>query len=461
MEQYEDGHLGGCVKGGDPATFYPNLWNAIIEDFEIKSILDIGCGEGHSLEYFHSKGIKSVGLEGCEESINNSKVKDLIIKHDFTKGSHSFDEYFDAIWCCEFLEHVDSKYEKNIFETIYQSGAKYIFLTHAVPGQGGYNHVNLQNASYWISKLAPYGYKLRAKSTRICKELCFFEPINPTCNHFYNNGLVFVREDIIEKSYPKPQSNSAIITWASGKEFCKHPGIKVYVNSLNTCGYHGHKLVFTHDMDIDTREYFEQNNFEVVDIDPNNCKWVVRDRFLAWYKFLENKNYFYVGLFDCKDVVFQENPLLNPCGLTLISEGKTHSECDWNTKDQSYLRINNCFENVPFADEPVICAGTILGDLQYVKNLCLNLWIGTTLSGKCTDQAVLNYLHQFVYKNSCLANPIYDNICLTADLPKSHPPIIKDGIFCNSLNGKPYQIYHQYDRVPENKKIIYERYLNE
>lgn len=461
MEQYEDGHLGGCVKGGDPATFYPGLWTAIIEDFGIKSILDIGCGEGHSLEYFNSKGIQAIGLEGCEEPINNSKVKNLIIKHDFTTGPYLFNnkESFDAIWCCEFLEHVDAQYEKNIFDTIYFSQAKYLFITHAVPGQGGYNHVNLQNASYWINKLAPYRYKLRAKSTRICKSLCFFEPINPITNHFYNNGLVFVREDLLEKE--KPESNSAIITWASGKEFCKNPGIKVYVNSLNNC-FNGHKIVFTHDMDIDTREYFEQNNFEIIDADPNNCKWLVRDRFLEWFKYLSKTNYHYVGLFDCKDVVFQENPLFTCCGLALISEGKLHSDCDWNTKDQSCLRSGSSFSTEPFSYDPVICAGTILGEQEYVKNLCLNIWSGTSLSGKCTDQAVLNYLYKFAYKGiAALIDPIFDNICLTANLPKSHPPIIKDGVFCNSLTGKPYQIYHQYDRVPENKKIIYERYLNE
>ena len=76
MEQYESGHLGGCVKGGDPATYYPNLWNFIIQDFGIKSILDIGCGEGHALEYFKSKNIGVLGLEGCVDAIENSKVKD-------------------------------------------------------------------------------------------------------------------------------------------------------------------------------------------------------------------------------------------------------------------------------------------------------------------------------------------------------------------------------------------------
>lgn len=476
MEQYESGHLGGCVKGGDPATYYPNLWNFIIEDFGIKSILDIGCGEGHAIEYFISKGIKSVGLEGCEEPINNSNVKNFIIKHDFINGSYKSYERFDAIWCCEFLEHVDSKYEDNIFETIHQSTAKYVFLTHAIPGQGGYHHVNLQHPSYWISKFHEYGYVLSAKSTRQLRELAFFENIIPNYNHFYNNGLVFIREKNI-KTYSgseidwgsdkfsvrvKDETDNAIITWASGKEFCKNPGIKVFVNSLNRCGYKGHKIVFTHDMDIDVREYFEKNNFEIIDVNPNECKWVVRDRFLAWNKFLQKSNFSHVGLFDCKDVVFQADPLLVWRGLTLISEGKKHKDCDWNTQDQKNLRKSNYyFSTYEFKEDPVICAGTIMGDKNEISNLCASIWTSTLLSGRCTDQAVLNFLYKNVYSKACLSNPVLDNICLTADLPKESPPIIKDGLFCNALTGRPYQIYHQYDRVPENKKIIYERYLNE
>jgi SAM-dependent methyltransferase len=483
MEQYESGHLGGCVKGGDPSTYYPNLWNFIIQDFGIKSILDIGCGEGHAIEYFNSKGIKSVGLEGYEESINNSKVKNLIIKHDFVNGSYKSYERFDAIWCCEFLEHVDSKYEDNIFETIHQSTAKYVFLTHAIPGQGGYHHVNLQHPSYWISRFHEYGYVLSAKSTRQLRELAFFENIIPNDNHYYNNGLVFIREKNIKTDSGseinwgdeidwgsdkfnirfKNETDNAIITWASGKEFCKNPGIKVFVNSLNRCGYKGHKIVFTNDMDIDTREYFENNCFKIIDVDPNKSQWVVRDRFLSWYNFLKNENncYWYVGLFDCKDVVFQENPFQSCCNLLLISEGKKHSDCEWNTQDQTNLRkFNNCYQS-EFKEDPVICAGTIMGDKNEISNLCASIWTSTLLSGRCTDQAVLNFLYKNVYSKACLSNPVLDNICLTADLPKESPPIIKDGLFCNALTGRPYQIYHQYDRVPENKKIIYERYLNE
>lgn len=457
MEQYESGHLGGCVKGGDPATYYPNLWNFIIEDFGIKSILDIGCGEGHSVEYFKSKNIDVLGLEGCIEAIENSKVRDSIVLHDFNNSNYNTERKFDAVWCCEFLEHVDQKYEKDVFNTIYQVSAKYVFLTHATPGQGGYHHVNLQHPSYWISKFYEYGYVLSAKSTRQLRELAFFENIIPQYNHFCNHGLVFIRKDLVKKE--TPQYNSAAITWASGKEFCKNPGIKVYVNSLNRC-YQGHKIVFTHDMEIDVREYFEKNNFEIIDVNPNECKWVVRDRFLAWSKFLQKNNFSHVGLFDCKDVVFQADPLLVWRGLTLISEGKNHKDCEWNTQDQNNLRklnhFSNCYE---FEDDPVICAGTIIGDKEIISNLCAIIWSTTCMAGGCTDQAVLNFLHKTIYFNVSLSDPVLDNVCLTADLPKESPPILIDGLFCNALTLKPYHIYHQYDRVPENKKIIYERYL--
>lgn len=474
MEQYESGHLGGCVKGGDPATYYPNLWDFIIQDFGIKSILDIGCGEGHSVEYFKSKNIDVLGLEGCAEAIENSKVKDSIVLHDFNNSNYNTEKKFDAVWCCEFLEHVDQKYERDVFNTIYQVSAKYVFLTHAVPGQGGYHHVNLQHSSYWISKLYEYGYVLSAKSTRQLRELAFFENIIPQHNHFYNHGLVFVREGVLPEKEKngeidwgsdkfcvraKNETDNAVITWASGKEFCKNDGIKVFVNSLNRCGYKGHKIVFTNDMDIDTREYFEKNYFKIIDVDPNKSQWVVRDRFLAWHNFLKNSCYWHVGLFDCKDVVFQGDPFQRCRGLTLISEGKKHSDCDWNMQDQTNLRKFNNYYCSEFKEDPIICAGTIMGEKDVVGNLCANIWSSTLLSGRCTDQAVLNFLHKTIYFNVSLSDPVLDDVCLTADLPKESPPILIDGLFCNALTKRPYHIYHQYDRVPENKKIIYERYL--
>jgi len=461
MEQYEDNHLGGCVKGGDPATFYPNTWNFIINNFNLKSILDIGCGEGHALSYFKEKGLSVLGIEGLKEAIDNSsdKIKENIILCDFTKDTFTdFKQNYDAVWCCEFVEHVEQKFENNFLNSIIKSGAKYVFLTHATPGQGGYHHVNLQHSSYWIAKLSDLGYELDPTITRQCRTIAYMENINPVYNHFHNHGLVFVK-----KTYEYEIPNmSAVITWMSGTEFCKNKGIKVYVNSLNKTGFSGDKLVFTHDMPIETREYLKNNNFKVIDCDPNKCSWVVRDRFLFWHDYLlNNKQYNNIGFFDSKDVVFQQSPINKIPYLGFISEGKLHEDCEWNMKDQSSLQ-----HNIPvpickdkFEKWPVICAGTIIGNRTILEKLCACIWASTALSCRATDQAVLNYLARTIFTNHALLDPISSNFCLTADYSKEISPIIKDGIFYNSKNNSPYLFLHQYDRIESYKKIIYERYL--
>lgn len=41
----DDRHLGGNVHGGDAMTFYPDLWQWMVERFAVRSVMDIGCGK--------------------------------------------------------------------------------------------------------------------------------------------------------------------------------------------------------------------------------------------------------------------------------------------------------------------------------------------------------------------------------------------------------------------------------
>jgi hypothetical protein len=143
-------YLGGYIVGGDNDTYCPEIWNWIISN-GIKSILDVGCGEGYSTKYFLDHGIDAIGIEGGKNAIENSKIQNNIILHDYTKGPYIPCKKYDAVWCCEFVEHVDEKYIDNFLTTF--SYANHIFMTHALPGQGGYHHVNEQEAKYWIRNI--------------------------------------------------------------------------------------------------------------------------------------------------------------------------------------------------------------------------------------------------------------------------------------------------------------------
>jgi len=56
-----------------------------MEMFNPKSILDLGCGTGKELDYFYSKGIKVVGVEGSRVAISRAANQGFIKKYNLRK----------------------------------------------------------------------------------------------------------------------------------------------------------------------------------------------------------------------------------------------------------------------------------------------------------------------------------------------------------------------------------------
>lgn len=175
-------HLGGNIKGGDPRTFEPVLWDCLLVMFDVESVLDVGCGEGHALDYFKSKGIgRIVGVEGLRENVDN--VRHECHHIDLTSGSYVSEEMFDLVWCCELVEHVDERFVGNVVETL--ANGRVVAMTHAIPGQSGHHHVNCKNDEYWIDLMRGAGYGLSRKETAYCRTLS---------KHYFNkSGLIFRR----------------------------------------------------------------------------------------------------------------------------------------------------------------------------------------------------------------------------------------------------------------------------
>lgn len=148
------GHLGGCSS--HRGTFVPVVWDKMIEFYNIKSVIDVGCGYGHSLKYFLEKGLDGIGIEGWDWAINESLVKDHVVKHDYTLGEYIPDKDFDLGWCCEFVEHVEEKYIGNFIVTLKK--CQCVAMTHAFRRQRGYHHVNKQNPPYWLSVFEKEGF---------------------------------------------------------------------------------------------------------------------------------------------------------------------------------------------------------------------------------------------------------------------------------------------------------------
>jgi hypothetical protein len=196
-KEIREGHLGGCVSDGDPATYYPHMWEHMVNTYKINSVMDIGCGCGHHAKYFQSLGCDIIAVDGSTETKKNSVVPDHQIVHDYELGNvHSSHDIeflgetgsnirIDLAWSCEFVEHVWEKYSQNFIDDF--KLCKYVAMTHATPGQGGYHHVNEQPKEYWIDVLDKNGFTYLEDDLIILKEKCKKDWEFMTTNKSYEN----------------------------------------------------------------------------------------------------------------------------------------------------------------------------------------------------------------------------------------------------------------------------------
>jgi len=192
-----EGHLGGFLKNGDNATYYPLMWSFLISNFNIKSVLDIGCGKGYSSSYFKSLNCKVIGIDGSIQAKRDNLIPEDFILHDYNNGEcFNSKKEIDLCWSSEFVEHVDEKFTDNFLKDF--SCCKYIAMTFAGPGQGGYHHVNCQPKEYWINKIEPKGYKFLESETDLLKKWAEADrdiqahiPNRYLGLHFIERGLFF------------------------------------------------------------------------------------------------------------------------------------------------------------------------------------------------------------------------------------------------------------------------------
>ena len=180
-----DGHLGGYIPGGDPDTTYPEMWDWLVDTWEVKSVLDVGCGDGAgALTHFKGRGIDAFGIEGIPQD------NPLIYQHDYTTGR--FEEFqfnVDLVWSAEFVEHVEEKYAHHFLADF--ARGRFVLMTHGEPGQPGWHHVNNQPADYWKGALAAIGYEYDEVLTFQARRLAGLN--DRPYNHFKRCGLAFRR----------------------------------------------------------------------------------------------------------------------------------------------------------------------------------------------------------------------------------------------------------------------------
>ena len=189
-----EGHLGGYIQSGpepgqeygDFETWSPELWQWAVSRLGVRSVLDVGCGEGHAAAFFATLGCRVLGVDGSLQAFEASQIPDHHVVHDFTRGAWSPPRSFDMVWSCEFVEHVEERHCDN-FLTSFAAADRYLLMTHATPGQLGWHHVNCRQSRYWIDRIERLGFWFNEELTEEARELAGE-------GHFRRSGLVFARQ---------------------------------------------------------------------------------------------------------------------------------------------------------------------------------------------------------------------------------------------------------------------------
>jgi SAM-dependent methyltransferase len=180
----EHRHLGGNVAAGDPFTYCPSVCDYVIGRFAIASVLDLGSGSGNASEYFFRKGLRVIAADGLRQNIESSLYPTVQI--DLTKTP--IISRIDLVHCQEVVEHIDEYYLDNLLDSL--ACGRVVLMTHALPGQDGHHHVNLQPPEYWMSHLASRGLNFVEEDSLRVRKLAERDG----AEYMQRTGMVFVNQ---------------------------------------------------------------------------------------------------------------------------------------------------------------------------------------------------------------------------------------------------------------------------
>jgi len=260
--------------------------------------------------------------------------------------------------------------------------------------------------------------------------------------------------------------------------------IKYWVNSVNASGYKGDKAMILMNCDAETAQKVVDAGFAVIGFEQNEngdlvyqSKLAVHvERFLHIYDILSKNEYRYVVTTDVKDVVFQKDPIefvekfIGDSNLIASSESIKYKDEPWG--NQNLMDTFGPGIHERFKENVVWNVGVLAGKGNAIRDLALTIFLmSINRPIPIVDQSTFNvlmnlepYLSTTLYTGSesawaCQLGTTADPSKIEEFRPNLLDPSPKlEGDIVTTSSGHEYHIVHQYDRVPEWRKVIEAKY---
>ncbi|MFO1487986.1 MAG: hypothetical protein U1F65_05880 [Verrucomicrobiota bacterium] len=180
-------------------------------------------------------------------------------------------------------------------------------------------------------------------------------------------------------------------------------------------------------------------------------------RFFLYQRFLENNasRYRRVLLTDIRDVVFQKNPFDAdwPRGLHVFAEDASHTissrpiNADWVRRafgEDGFRQLGSL---------PILCAGTILGDLpslqDFLQHFCRTCTEARQLDSEGIDQGIFNMAVRTYRGQQVFQHPNGSSAVLTMAIMSGDDLQLNSEGYLTQPDGRIIPVLHQFDRHPE------------
>jgi hypothetical protein len=249
--------------------------------------------------------------------------------------------------------------------------------------------------------------------------------------------------------------------------------IRPYVESIEKSGFKGKKMMLVYDVPQETIDYLKSFGWDLFGSELQ--QHIIIQRFRDAYVVLDQFKDETIIWTDVKDVIFQKDPTFwieknMKKEILSLSESITFKDDDWATRNAG---TSFPMEWEWLKEKTSYCAGTIIGKGNAIRDLFLEIYhwsLQTSNPGQLGDQAAYNILinlnHfkenvQFVNQEEGLATQLGTVLIKKeqfGDKLLEPTPIITEDFVITNQHGEVFPIVHQYDRHPQLKQKLEEKY---
>ena len=150
------------------------VWDYLINEVKISSVLDIGAGNGQASLYFGQRGVYSIAID------SNTDAKTMIypiVQHDFQQSPFEIQPKFALAYLFEFLAALPAQALPNFAKTLHCVNSL-LFTISAPPLESG--EINYEPMQYWLDWFQQQGFTVDEIITNRIREIA----IHPEMSDF-------------------------------------------------------------------------------------------------------------------------------------------------------------------------------------------------------------------------------------------------------------------------------------